>query len=132
MNRGYICLWRKIQDSSIFQNEGLLKVFVWCLLRANYQETWVRVKTGRGFTEVRLKAGSFIFGRHSAAKELRMPPFTVWKRMLKLEKLEICIIERNTHFSIIYIINWPLYQDDHKKGTSKGTSKYQASITEKN
>jgi hypothetical protein len=115
MNRGYVCLWRKIQDSPVFQNEGLLKVFIWCLIRANHQEVWVKVRTGRGFTEVKLQAGDFIFGRHSAAKELKMPAGTVWKRMLKLEKLEILNIEKDTHFSIVTIINWPIYQEGYKK-----------------
>lgn len=128
MNRGYVRLWRKVQDSAVFQNEGLLKVFIWCIVRANYQETWVSVRTGKGFTEVRLSPGSFIFGRHSAAKELKMPAGTVWKRMLKLEKLEILDIQRDTHYSIIHIINWPIYQAEVEKkdrqkdtqGTGKG------------
>jgi len=119
MNRGYVCLWRKIQDSPVFQNEGLLKVFVWCLIRANHKEIWVKVRTGRGFTEVKLQAGDFIFGRHSAAKELRMPAGTVWKRMLKLEKLNILNIEKDTHFSIVTIINWPIYQEGYKKEDSE-------------
>ena len=115
MNRGYVKLWRKIEESAVFQNEGLLKVFVWCLLRANHKETWVPVRTGRGFTQVKLTAGSFIFGRMTAAKELKMPEGTAWKRMLKLEKLEILDIQRDTHYSIIHIINWIIYQAETEK-----------------
>ena len=54
MNRGYVHLWRMVKDSAVFQNEGLFKVFVWCLLRANYREQYVLVKTGRGCSEVKL------------------------------------------------------------------------------
>lgn len=120
MNRGYVRTWRCLEDSAVFPNEGLLKVFLWCLFRANYQDTWVTVKTGRGFTEVKLLAGSFIFGRESAAKKLHMSPSTVWKRILKLKKLEILNIESNSHYSIISIVNWHIYQSGFQDGNSGG------------
>jgi len=118
MNRGYFKTWRKITDSAVFQNEGLLKVFIWCMARAAYKETFVTVRTGRGVSEVQLMPGSFIFGRDSAAQELSMKPSTVWKRMLKLKNLEILNIESNSHFSIITIVNWHAYQGDQEKSNS--------------
>ncbi len=119
MNRGYFKTWRKITDSAVFQNEGLLKIFIWCMARAAYKETFVTVRTGRGVSEVKLISGSFIFGRDSAAQELNMKPSTVWKRMLKLKKLEILNIESNSHFSIITIINWYSYQGNQEKSNSE-------------
>ncbi len=116
MNRGYFKMWRKIVESAVFQNEGLLKTFIWCLAKAAYKETFVTIRTGRGVSEVRITPGSFIFGRHSAAKELHMSPSTVWKRILKLKKLEILNIESNSHYSIITIINWIIYQAETGKG----------------
>lgn len=120
MNRGYIKLWRKIEDSAVFQNEGLLKVFIWCLLRANHKETFVQVRTGRGFSEVKLLPGTFLFGRGSAAKKLHMSPSTVWKRILKLEKLDFLNSESNSHYSIIQIINWHIYQATQEESNSEG------------
>ncbi|OPY11721.1 MAG: hypothetical protein A4E70_01403 [Syntrophus sp. PtaU1.Bin005] len=120
MNRGYVNVWRRLEYSAVFQNEGLLKVFLWCLFRANYRDKWVTVKTGRGFTEVKLSAGSFIFGRESAAEKLHMSPSTVWKRILKLKKLEILNIESNSHYSVIYIVNWHIYQSDIQNRNSEG------------
>jgi len=95
---------------------------MWCLIRANYKERFVQVSTGKGYTEVKLIAGSFIFGRESAAKSLHMSPSTVWKRILKLKKLEILNIESNSHYSIVYIINWHSYQDAPKNGNSDSDS----------
>ena len=77
MERGWVKLWRKLLDSEIFQNEGLLKVAIWALLKANHKEAWVPLKTGRGKTIVHLKPGQFIFGRRTAAKELKMPESSV-------------------------------------------------------
>ncbi len=134
MNRGYFKTWRKITDSAVFQNEGLLKIFIWCLARAAYKEMFITVRTGRGVSEVRLSPGSFLFGRDSAARELNMSPSTVWKRMLKLKKLEILNIESDSHYSIIYIINWHIYQAEQEKGDiesdRQGTQRRKKSIKE--
>jgi len=132
---GYIKLHRQILDSRVWANEGLFKVWVWCLLKANYKDAWVTVKTGRAETEVLVKPGQFIFGRKSAGKALKMPPSTVWKRILKLENMQNLNTKRNTHYTIISIVNWATYQDDILKGDTKGdrqvTGKEQASDTDK-
>jgi len=133
---GYVKLYRKIFDSRVWANEGLLKVWLWCLLRANHKDTWVTVKTGRSETEVMVKPGQFIFGRKTAGKSLKMPPSTVWKRILKLEDMQNLNTERNTHYTIVSIVNWDSYQGVETKGNTKGdrqvTGKEQASDTDKN
>jgi uncharacterized phage protein (TIGR02220 family) len=127
MNQGYIKLYRRLLDSRVFQNEGLLKVWVWCLLRANHKGAWVNVKTGKGAKEVWIEPGQFIFGRKSAARDLRMKPSTVWKRIVKLKNMRNLNIDSNTQYSIITIINWEAYQDSIKKSdiesNSQGTAK---------
>jgi len=112
MDEGYIKLHRSIEDSRVWQNEGLLKVWLWCLLRANYKERWVSVQVGKGSTEVHVMPGQFIFGRDSAATRLKMKPSTVNDRLKKLEKMQNIDIQSNKQFSIITIINWGTYQDN--------------------
>lgn len=132
---GYIKLHRQILDSRVWANDGLLKVWLWCLLKANYKDNWVTVKTGSGETEVKVKKGQFIFGRKSAGKDLKMPPSTVWKRILKLENMQNLNTQRDTHYTIISIINWDTYQDEDKKGDTQGdrqvTGREQAGNTDK-
>jgi hypothetical protein len=123
MNRGYIKLYRKSLNSRVFQSEGLFKVWIWCLLKASHEETWISVKTGRGITEVYLYPGQFIFGRKSAAKELKMSASTVWKRILKLKKMGNLNIESNTKYSLIIIVNWETYQGSLKKSNNQVTAK---------
>lgn len=110
MDRGWIRVYRKSIESRVFQNEGLFKVWMWCLLKANHETKWVGVKTGRGVTEVKVEPGQFIFGRKKAAKELKMAPSTVQDRIRKLEKLQNLVTQPVTHYSIISIINWDAYQ----------------------
>lgn len=136
MDRGYVKLWRKITDSQIFRNEGLLKMWIWCLTKATHKKRWITVKTGRSETEVELLPGQFVFGRDSAAKELNMNPSTVWKRMQKLKKVQNLTIESNSNCSIVSIINWDTYQGDIPKGDSESdsrvTAEEQPSDTNKN
>lgn len=132
-DEGWIKLYRKSIDSQVFQNDGLWKVWTWCLLKANHKDAWVLVTTGKGETEVFVERGQFIFGRKSAAKELKMPPATVQKRMLKLETMQNCVTDCDTHYSIVSILNYDLYQSQQNEEVSpKVSGKEQASITNKN
>lgn len=111
-------------------------MWTYCLMRANHKRKWVELKTGKGIIEVEVQPGQFVFGRHSAAKDLSMNPNTVWKRMQKLKNLENLNIESNTQYSIITITNWHSYQVDEKESNIESnkqvTSKEQASNTDKN
>jgi biotin operon repressor len=136
MENGWIKLYRCSIGSRVFNNEGLLKVWIWCLLKANHSTQWVNLKTGRGSIEVECKDGQFIFGRNSAAKELNMDGSTVWKRMQKLKNMENLTIKSNKQYSLISIMNWHTYQTIEKESNSQGdkqvTGKSQASNTNNN
>jgi hypothetical protein len=112
MDRGWVKLWRKLLDSQIFQNEGLLKLAIWALLKANHEEAWVPVKTGRGITTVHLKPGQFIFGRHTAARELNMSPSTTRNRLQLARNAHFMDTQTFSHYSVGTIINWDSYQPD--------------------
>lgn len=111
---GYVKIYRQLLDSEVFCNADLLKVWIWCLLKATHRDRWVSVRTGRGETQVGLQAGQFLFGRKSAAKKLKMPESSVNDRMKKLQGIGCIKIEPYPHFSIITILNWTFYQDAEK------------------
>lgn len=113
MSEGWFKAFRKVKDSRVFANEGLFKVFWWCLCRANYKdECWESAQTGRGKVSVKVSRGQFVFGRSAAAKELNMSPSTVWKRLCRLASPEFqCVtIESNSNWSIVTVVNWEQYQ----------------------
>jgi hypothetical protein len=140
MKFGWIKLHRKILDSRVFANEGLFRLWIYCLCRANHETNYVQIQTGKGNTEVEVNAGEFIFGRKSVSRELGMNPSTLYKRMQKLEMIGNINMQSNSHYSIVSICNWEVYQDsDFKKEQAKEqasntqvTGKEQASNTEKN
>lgn len=125
---GWIKVHRKLLESNVFQNEKLLKVWIWCLLKATHTEQSPII----GTQIVHLKPGQFIFGRNKAAVELNMKPSTVYKYMMVLQKGLNLELKCNNKFTVVTIVNWNLYQFDNKKSSSKVTTKEQQKNTYKN
>ena len=110
MFRGYLKLHRKILESVVFSNPELLKIWVWCLCRANIKEKFVSINTGRGYTEVKLKSGQFITGQFSASEELSLKPSKVYSLLKKLERIGKIERKAYTKYSLITINNFVDYQ----------------------
>lgn len=136
MNNGWIKLYRCLMDSSVFANPNILKVWIWCLLKASHSERQQLV----GLQVVDLKEGQFIFGRKKAAEKLCMKESTVWKCMKTLENLGNISINSNNKFSVITVEKWGDYQGDdtpsvttkEQQSNNNVTTKEQQSNTNKN
>lgn len=115
MNQGYVKLWRKTEDSVVFADAGLFQTWAYCLLRANHKMSHVTVNTGRGNTIVKLLPGQFIFGRKAAGRTMRQSPETVRDRMHKLQGLGNISIKPATHYSIVTVLNWDVYQTEKSR-----------------
>ena len=122
VNGDWIKLHRKILKSQVFANAQLLKVWVYCLARANWNEVWVPVKTGRGTTQVHLLSGQFLFGRKKAAKRLKMTEGGLRRRIAKLAGIGNIIVESTTHYSVVSVCNWPLYQKTENEKSQPSTN----------
>ena len=60
---GFIKIHRTLADSPIMQHDGLLRLWIYCLLTANWKDgKWLMPGTMR---EVTIPRGSFITGRPS-------------------------------------------------------------------
>lgn len=117
--QGWISLHRKLLESKIFQNEKLLKVFIYCLLKASHIEHQQQV----GRQVVTIKPGQFVFGRKKAAMELDMKESTVRDYMNLLKYDNTIDIKSTNKYSIVTIVNWELYQDTNEKRDNKNDSK---------
>lgn len=104
--QGYIKLHRKILDNGVFADAELLKVFVWCILKAN---TTPNVVYGR-----KVDVGEFITGRITASEELHLKPSTIYKRLHKLKTQGYINISSTTKNSLITVVNYKSYQLDDK------------------
>ena len=118
---GFIKLHRQILESQVFANSTALKIWVWCLLKANSKDKYVSLKVGRGETTIQIKIGQFLFGRFKAEEELGIDGSTIyrWIQKFSTPEFDMITIESNSHYSIITINNWASYQDeDNSKRTT--------------
>lgn len=116
---GWIKLHRKLLSSKIFSNEKILKIWIWCLLKASSQE----YETLVGMTNIKLERGQFVFGRKKAAEELKMNENTIYKYMKVLEKEQNINIKSNNKYSIVTIEKWGQYQFNEEISNIKSNNK---------
>lgn len=105
---GWIKLHRKIVESPVFDNEKVLKVFIYCLTKASHKNH----KQIIGTKVVELSPGQFIFGRQSWASTLKINESSIYRYMKLLEELDIITIKANNKFSVVTIVNWGIYQQE--------------------
>lgn len=106
---GYIKLHRQLLDSYQFSNPNLLKIWVWMLLKANYKPKMVSVKVSKGYTDVLIERGQFIFGRSKASEELNLDESLIYRIIKKFENEESIVVKSNNQYSIITICKYDEY-----------------------
>jgi DNA-binding transcriptional ArsR family regulator len=105
---GYIKLHRKILDSAVFQSPALLKVWTWCLLRANWAPR--QLMTGQV-----LEPGQLILSYNRAADALDMSKSTVFRHIKALEQLGNITLNVERKWTTLTLCHWGTYQDDERK-----------------
>jgi len=108
LRQGWVSLHRKLLESNVFQDEKLLKIWIYCLLKATHKEHEQLV----GKQLVNLSVGEFVFGRKKASSDLKISESTVWRNMKLLEKMGNISINSNNKFSVVKVENYQQYQSD--------------------
>ncbi|MCP3028789.1 DnaD domain-containing protein [Halobacillus sp. A5] len=116
--QGWLKLHRKILHSEIFDNEKMLKIFIYCLTKASHKNTESRV----GRQKVQLEPGQFIFGRKKAASELNMNESTVRDYLKMLKEDDVITIHSTNKYSVITVENWAIYQSNDEDYANKTTT----------
>lgn len=133
---GYVKLHRKILYSNQFADPIRLKIWIWCLLKANHKKKSVALKTGKGYTTVNVNRGQFVFGRNKASLELDIAGSTIVRHLEKLKAEKAINIKADNQYSVITICKYDDYQykeDECEPATDKlRTSFGLASDTTKN
>lgn len=130
--RGWVKLHRQMLNSPIFDNPHLMKMWMWCLLKASHKDHECLV----GLDTIELKAGEFVTGRNKGSSELNVNPSTWYKHLKALEKLSMVELKSNNKMTVVNVVNWTLYQgsetDKEQQNNNKVTTKEQQSNTNKN
>ncbi|MFC7061114.1 DnaD domain-containing protein [Halobacillus seohaensis] len=119
--QGWVKLHRKILHSEIFDNEKMLKIFIYCLTKSSHKQAEARV----GRQKVQLKPGEFIFGRKKAASELNMNESTVRDYLKILQEDGVITTYSTNKYSVISVDNWAIYQSNEEQYDNKETTNNQ-------
>jgi len=115
MHRGYIKLWRKIEDSEVWSDPYLLQMWIYCLFHANWEDKWFPWKTNKGYIRLHLKPGQFATGRDVLGEATKSNPKTAYRRLEALEKMGNIKLIKTHNCTIVEILNWDLYQGKDEK-----------------
>lgn len=130
--KGWIKLHRKLMDNPIFDNPNLLRVWLWCLLKASHDHHQQMI----GLQIVDLEPGQFVTGRFKGSDELKINPSTFYKYLKTLEKLKMINLKSNNKMTIVTIENWRKYQvedaETYQQNNNKISTKEQQNNTNKN
>jgi hypothetical protein len=119
MHRGYFKVWRKIEDSGLYQMPNTLAMFMFLLSKAMHKDC--RVGTSAGIVE--LKRGQYISGRAQLSADLKQTEREIRTSLSRLIELQIIDQQTTSRYSIYTIVNYDKYQDCDQKTTSTSTSK---------
>ncbi|NCC85144.1 MAG: hypothetical protein EOM03_13600 [Clostridia bacterium] len=136
MHRGYVKVWRKLEDSGILQDQGACQFFLWAMFKATHKPR----KQIVGNQVVNLLPGQFVSGRNAASQELGISPSKFVRTMEKMKMLEFVDTKPNNKFTVFSIINWARYQDEQttneqqtgQQADNKRTTSGQQADTNKN
>lgn len=113
-DQGFIKLHRSILNWEWWDDDITLKVFLWLLLNANWENTRYR-----GFDVPR---GSLVAGRKKMAKTLGISEQSVRTALEHLKSTNEITIKSTNKFSIVTIVNWEKFQGLEKESTNKSTN----------
>lgn len=116
---GWVPLKRSIAESPVMSNPDLLRVYIWCLLKANFKDNWFSIKTGKGNTEINVKAGSFITGRTTGSEALNLSPSTFRNRLNKLEKYNLIELRPYSNYTEVTIVDYGMDNQRPTKGHNR-------------
>lgn len=106
MNRGWIKLHRKIEDSFLFSNSKAMLLWIFLLISANHAEKEF-LFNGK---KMICKRGQILTGRDSISSKIKINRSSV-DRLLKVFESEHLIEQHKTNrFRLITVINYDLYQ----------------------
>jgi len=115
---GFIKIHRKMLDWEWFDDNNTFKLFMYCLLRANFEDT--------KYKGIKIKKGSFITSYRTISKEtgLSIQNIRTSIKKLKLTQELTQLLTQHQHgsYSIITVANWIGYQQSNTDANIKANS----------
>jgi len=103
MHRGYIKIWRKVEDSGLLQMHGTLALFIIMLMKAAYKPC--------RFGLIDLERGQFSAGRFQLSEWSGLSEQSVRTSLKHLHDLDMVTSKPTNKFTVYTIVNYGQYQD---------------------
>lgn len=114
-NKGFVSLWRCITEWEWYADVNTFKLFMHCLLKANYKN-----KSWQG---IEIKRGSFITSLDNLAFETGLTKMQVRTAIKKLKLTHEITCETTSRYSTITVNNYNLYQQSNTQDNTQITYK---------
>lgn len=111
MHRGYIKIWRRIQDSFLNSNSELFHLWVNLLLLASHKDTEF-IFNGK---KTIIKSGQFITGRQSLSLLTGIHESKIYRLLHILENEQLIEQQKTTLYTMISIVNYSQYQETEQQ-----------------
>lgn len=118
MNRGYVKIWRKLEDSGILGNAEVCQLFMFLMVKACHKSR----KIMAGTQIIELQPGEFFTGRKRLASELNSSEQRIRTALSALRRHEVVSVRSTSRGSVISLINWVKYQGEETHG-AQGASR---------
>ena len=115
----FIQIHRKILEWEWFEDEKVLKVFIYFLLKANHKD--------KKWRWIKIKRWEFITSLEKLAWELKLSVRNIRTVIKKLEATSEVTKEWYSNYTLIKVNNYNEYQSSDKQSDKQVTSKWQAS-----
>lgn len=125
MDRGYIKIWRKIQDEAWYTDPNTLSLAIFFLLKAAHKEKkiiWNR-------QEMIIKRGQLITGRDRLAIETGLTPMKVRLSLDILKNCNFVTSKTTNRFTLITICNYDIYQSQNTSNNQQNNQQDNQQIT---
>ena len=99
----YVKAYRSMMDSAVWADEWLVKLWMWCLFKANFRDAY--------YKQTKILRGQFITGRNTAADELGVSPSKWYRGICRLVELDMITMNANSVWTMISVVNYTTYQD---------------------
>jgi len=116
---GFICLYRQITQWEWYQNPNTFRLFVHCLLMANFTD-------GR-FEGKEVKRGQFVTSLPSLAKQTSLSIQQVRTALAHLISTGELTDNSTPHYRIITVVKYNEYQQDNRQNNRQSTDNQQTS-----
>lgn len=138
--QGWIKLHRKLLCSPVWNEPGMLKLWIYCLMKSTHKEKEILL----GQQIIKLEPGQFVTGRNSLHEDFnrgvkpanKVSAITLWRWLKMLEKMSNIALKTNNKFTVVTVDKWEKYQDtdseNEQQMNSKRTTNEQQMNTNKN